>query len=109
MPLTTRDMPGANPPDDDSDNTAGQFAADSLAGKPLSDQTFANYTKARDEFIELRAIGDQMQSALSRILSMLDAATDSPYPPLDYETQMAVIEGHSCIERWTEVRKHSAS
>lgn len=62
---------------------------------------------------EMRAVGDLMQSAFSRVLAALVDAEDAEGQggvalPLDYEAQMAVLEGRGAIDRWTELRRQEA-
>lgn len=51
---------------------------------------------------DLRAAGDLMQSSLSRIIEYVTVQT------LPYEVRMAVHEGASAIEDWTNVRRADA-
>lgn len=57
------------------------------------------------ELADLRAIGDTMQSTLSRVIAGLDK--EELAHRLGYEGMMAILEGKSAIENWTETRKKS--
>jgi hypothetical protein len=56
-----------------------------------------------DTFSALIAAGDEMQSALSRIVEW--AAHPLPGARKQYEVAMAVLEGESAVQAWTEARK----
>jgi hypothetical protein len=55
------------------------------------------------EIRQLRAAGDQMQSAMSRVAEWLKTH-DTVMP---YEVRMAVLEGESAVNDWTEARRLS--
>lgn len=57
------------------------------------------------ELADLRAIGDTMQSALSRIITRLEG--QDPFKLLGYEGYQALLEGGRSIEEWTEARSKS--
>lgn len=58
------------------------------------------------ELADLRAAGDQLQSAMSRVGEWINGPDDQ-WEFMPYEVQMAVHEGLSAVEKWTEARKHS--
>lgn len=61
---------------------------------------------------DLRATGDAMQSALSRLAEYIYGETNvegrarTDKPP--YEVQMAALEGKSAVDQWTELRRRDA-
>lgn len=52
---------------------------------------------------ELLVAGDYMQSSLSRLCEYLHAR----YSELPYEVGMAVLEGRTGVDQWTEARRKS--
>lgn len=57
------------------------------------------------------AAGDLMQSSLSRLIewvSLVDDPTAKSPIILPYEVRMAILEGQSAIEAWTEARRGDA-
>lgn len=58
-----------------------------------------------DERDNLRATGDLMQSSLSRVLEFVHQEFPSHrWDALPYEVGMAVLEGESSVNLWTEIR-----
>lgn len=55
----------------------------------------------REELLELRRIGDLMQSSLSRVLDDKNGTRPT------YETKMARLEGAEAIQEWTAARRKS--
>ena len=51
--------------------------------------------------------GDQMQSALSRIIEFVDGHMRAGHD-VPYEVRMAVLEGEDAINEWTEARRADA-
>lgn len=57
-----------------------------------------------EELVELRRIGDHMQSSLSRVLEGMREAASQGF---SYDQEMAAIEGKAAIQEWTNVRRKS--
>lgn len=65
-------------------------------------------TKELEEIVSLRQIGDQMQSAGSRLAEAVeDHFDDEIFQVLGYESAMALRELKSAIKQWTEARRKS--
>lgn len=75
---------------------------------------------SEEDVVELIKIGDQMQSALSRVATYLlnkaekeeKLAIAIGKQPLEiwaqeYEVHMAATEGQSSVEKWTEIRRRA--
>lgn len=58
-----------------------------------------------EELVELRRIGDHMQSSLSRVLEgVRETGVNSDFT---YEQGIAMLESDSAIQEWTNVRRKS--
>lgn len=59
---------------------------------------------------DLRATGDAMQSALSRVLEHFDKVLAWVDPDsVPYEVRMAVVEGRDAVDAWTALRRQDAA
>jgi hypothetical protein len=57
----------------------------------------------------LRQHGDLMQSSLSRLVEWMWAEfPDHRWDALPYEVGMAMLEGESAVEAWTDARRRAA-
>lgn len=60
------------------------------------------------ELVRLRQVGDQMQSAGSRVAEWMAEQIENPdVDVLPYEVRMAYLELTAAIHHWTEIRKES--
>lgn len=75
-----------------------------MLDEQLAELDAVNERRSREQEVgDLRAYGDEMQSALSRLAEyVLGSCKDVPY-----ETRMAALEGRSAVGRWTETRRRS--
>jgi hypothetical protein len=63
-------------------------------------------TDLEAELADLRAVGDEIQSAASRMATHLLIDPEASPP---YEVEMAAREARSAVDRWTELRKGVAA
>lgn len=68
---------------------------------------YCELSQMREELADLRAIGDTMQSAFSRVAQSVHEIIGNDVGLMGYESYMALLEGESAIEKWTEARKKS--
>jgi hypothetical protein len=67
----------------------------------------ATEEEIRAELLELRAIGDLMQSASSRVLDWITSVESIEHDSIPYEVRGALHEIRSTVAKWTEIRKTS--
>lgn len=58
---------------------------------------------------DLRATGDLMQSALSRLAEFVGQLDRLQVTSTPYEVRMALAEAHDAIEAWTALRRQDAA